>query len=250
MPSSFGTVYEKIQSTTAAFTYASGAPTATAGLPDLLLVDTTAGNITVTLPASLGNYSNASNGNGPFRIQNIGATGFVVNVASADGTVFANSVLAGRYASEAYTSDGVTGWFSSGGAGSVGGSYEVQTTLSSAQILALNATPVTIVPAPGASKAIVVESIAFKMIASATAYASGGVVTFQYAGGAVVTSAASLAAALVTAGAGTVSTSLIGLATALTNTANTAITITNATGAFTTGTGTAVVTTRFHIVGA
>ena len=66
MPSSFGTVYEKIQSTTAAFTYASGAPTSTSGMPDLLLVDTTAGNITVTLPAALGNYSNASNGNAIF----------------------------------------------------------------------------------------------------------------------------------------------------------------------------------------
>ncbi len=249
MSSLFGTVYQKIQSTTADFTFAAGAPTSTSGLPDLLLVDTTAGNITVTLPTAVANYSNGPNGYGPFRIQNIGATGYTVNVAAAGGTVYANTRIVGQYATETYTSDGVTGWFAVGhSTGS--GSYEVQVALSSAQILGMNATPVVLVPAPGLAKAIVVESIAFKMIASATAYASGGVVTFQYTGGAVVTSAASLAAALVTAGAGTVSTSLIGLATALTNPANTGITVTNATGAFTTGTGTAVVTVRYHIVGA
>ena len=69
MPNQFGTVYEKIQSTTADFTYSSGAPTATTGYPDLLLVDTTAGNITVTLPTALGNCSFNSNGPGPFRVK-------------------------------------------------------------------------------------------------------------------------------------------------------------------------------------
>jgi len=43
MPSQFGTVYEKVQTTTADFTYSSGSPTATSGMPDLLLVNTTIG---------------------------------------------------------------------------------------------------------------------------------------------------------------------------------------------------------------
>jgi len=115
--------------------------------------------------------------------------------------------------------------------------------LSSAQILALNATPVTIIPAQGAGTVIVVTNVLFKMVTTATAYASGGVVTFQYAGGNAVTN--NIAATVVTAGAGTSYTVRDGID--VTAAANTGITVTNATGAFTTGTGTAVISISYRV---
>lgn len=115
--------------------------------------------------------------------------------------------------------------------------------LSSAQILALNATPITLVPAAGAGTVISVNKIAFTMVTTATGYANGGNVTFQYAGGNAVTN--NIAAAVVTAGAGTSYTVRDGID--VTAAANTAITITNATAPFITGTGTAVVDIWYSI---
>ena len=245
MPSSFGTNYEKIQSTTAAFTYNSGAPTATSGAPDLLLVDTTAGNITVTLPSALGNYSLASNGLGPFRIVNIGATGYAVDVVAAGGTVYGNARLLGQYSEQVYTSDGVTGWF---GATLIGSSTEVRVALSSAQILALNATPVTLVPAPGLLKVVIAESIALQMTTTATQYANGGALEFRYTNASGAKVSADIAAAVVTTTAGVSYTSVAGVTTSLTNVVNSPITISNATAPFITGTGTGVINVKFRVV--
>lgn len=246
MPSQFGTVYEKVQSCTADFTYNSGATvSATTGAPDLLLVDTTSGNITVTLPSALGNYSNASNGQGPFRIINTGATGYAVNIAAAGGTVYSNTRLLGQYSSGVYTSDGVTGWFDGA---LIGVAAEVQTSLSAAQILAMRATPVTIVPAPGASKIILVESITLKMVRTSTQFASGGAVEYRYTDGSGAKVTADMSSTLVTGAAGTAYASCAGVTTELTPVANAAVVITNATGAFTTGTGTGVVTCKYRVV--
>ena len=110
--------------------------------------------------------------------------------------------------------------------------------LTSANILGMNATPVVLLPAPGAGKSIVVDYIMFRMIATATAYASGGVVTIGYVGGAAVCN--TFAASIInTAGPATVDTILVVGTTNITCTQNAGIQITNATGAFTTGTGTA-----------
>src|SRR5216683_3942034 len=79
----------------------------------------------------------------------------------------------------------------------------VQVSLSSAQILALFTTPVTLVGAPGAGKVIVVEHIILKMITTATAYATGGALEFRYTDGSGAKVSADIAAAVVTAGAGT-----------------------------------------------
>lgn len=125
---------------------------------------------------------------------------------------------------------------------------QVQASLASADILALNSTPVTLVPAPGAGLVVVVEHILLKMVTTATQYASGGALEFRYtnASGAKVT--ADIAAAVVTAGAGTSYTGVAGVTTSLTHVANAAVVVDNATAAFTTGTGTAVVTVKYRIV--
>lgn len=244
MPNQFGTVYEKIQTTTAAFTYQSGAPTATTGLPDLLLVDTTAGNITVTLPAAGANYSNGPNGLGPFRIVNIGATGYAVNVAAASGSIYGNSRILGQYSQEIYTSDGVTGWF---GGALIGNSTTALIPLTSANILAMNATPVTLLGAPGAAKVLIIESIALQMTTTATQYANGGALEFRYTDASGAKVSADIAAAVVTATAGTSYTSVSGVATSLTNVVNSPLVITNATAAFITGTGTGVFNIKYRV---
>lgn len=244
MPNQFATAYERVQSTTADFTFNNSAPTSTTGAPDLLLVDTTSGNITVTLPTALGNYSLNSNGLGPFRIVNIGATGYAVNVAAAGGAVYSNSRLLGQYSSGVYTSDGVTGWFDGA---LIGVASEVRVALSSVQILALSATPVTLVPAPGAAKIIIVENIALQMMTTATQYANGGALEFRYTNASGAKVSADIAAAVVTAAAGTSYTSVSGVSTSLTNVVNAAVVVNNATAAFITGTGTGVVNVKFRI---
>lgn len=117
--------------------------------------------------------------------------------------------------------------------------------LSSAQILALNATPVTVIGAPLAGIIAIVDRILFQMIPTATQYASGGVVTFQYNGGGVVHTG-SIAAAVVNAAAPASYTTLVGVG--VTGLAATAITVSNATGAFTTGTGTAKIQIDYRLV--
>lgn len=116
--------------------------------------------------------------------------------------------------------------------------------LSSAQILALFATPVTVIAAPLAGIIAVVDRILFQMLPTATQYASGGVITLQYSGGAAVLTG-SIAAAVVNS-ASVSYTTLVGAG--VTGLAATAITVSNATGAFTTGTGTAKLQIDYHLV--
>lgn len=115
--------------------------------------------------------------------------------------------------------------------------------LSSANILAMNATPVTVLAAPPTGYVYDGFTITFSFTVG-TQYASGGIVTFQYTGGAVVHQG-SIAAATVNGAASFVSTLAPATGTAL---SATAITITNATGAFTTGTGTAKIMLAFKVV--
>lgn len=145
-----------------------------------------------------------------------------------------------------YTNTGTTAlpvFVVSAGAGA---STSVTVPLSSAQILALNATPVTLVAAQGAGTVINVQSIVFKMVSTATQYANGGAVEFRYtnASGAKVT--ADVAAAVVTAAAGTSFTTVVGVA--VTGVANAPIVVDNATAPFITGTGTATVTVTYQVL--
>ena len=124
---------------------------------------------------------------------------------------------------------------------------EARVALSSANILAMFGTPVTLLPAPGAGKTIIVESILFKMTRTSTAYAGGGAVTFKYAGGASLPS--TIAATVVTTGgAGTEYNHVGDNGASLTPTANAGIQITNGTAAFTTGTGTADIVIKYRVV--
>src|SRR5687767_4226559 len=128
-----------------------------------------------------------------------------------------------------------------------GGSGTVHVALTAAQIIAMGTTPVSLIAAPGAGMAIIVDNITVKMVTTATAFTGGGAVEFRYtnASGAKVT--ADIAAAVVTAGAGTSFTNVRGIEASLTCTANAPIVVRNATAAFAAGTGTAVITIDYHV---
>jgi predicted RecA/RadA family phage recombinase len=129
---------------------------------------------------------------------------------------------------------------------------EATVAITSANILGMNASPVSVLAAPGAGKAILVEGILFEMTRTSTAYANGGAVSFQYhTTTASVPHAGTIAASLVTTGgAGSAQTWLgpnVGT-NGLVIPANEGIDITNATAAFITGTGTAKVFIKYRIV--
>ena len=121
--------------------------------------------------------------------------------------------------------------------------------LSSAQILAGNATPVVIVAAPLATQYVSIEEICFEMTRTATAYANGGALEFRYtdASGAKVT--ADIAASVVTTGGAGVEVNVVrGIVTSFTPVLGAAVVWRNATAPFITGTGTAVVTVLYRLV--
>ena len=129
----------------------------------------------------------------------------------------------------------------------------VQVSLTAAQINGMAAAPVVIIPAV-AGKAIILDDMIFDLTGTATQFANGGVVNLQYkntATGAGTTLHADIAAAVVTGATGRVITQRIAKdlsATATADITGIGVYISNKTAAFITGTGTAVVTARYHLV--
>lgn len=248
--SKFGGPYTRLISVTSAYTYD---PTAGDARVDVIQVDASAGAVTITLPdpglipAVPFNFLSATGNDstGRVRIQKTDASANPVTISPAVGSFIGNAVLWGQYQGVDCMAIG-NAWF--GQFAGQQGVFQAEVALSSAQILALNATPVTLVPAPGATKVIIVRGITLKMVTTATAYANGGALEFRYtnASGAKVT--ADIAAGVVTAGAGTSYTSVAGVTTSLTNVINSPIVVNNATAPFITGTGTAVVEVSFEVL--
>lgn len=117
--------------------------------------------------------------------------------------------------------------------------------LTATQVNNLFATPIEIIPAPGAGAMIVIDLLVVELVFGSANFAAGGNLYLQYGNTAhgtnFATQSAGIPAAFVTGGAsaaisttGTINTTT-GLATSVAG--NAAVTITNATGAFTTGTG-------------
>jgi hypothetical protein len=125
--------------------------------------------------------------------------------------------------------------------------------LTAAQLIAMYATPVEIVPAV-AGKAIILDSMEFVIVRTATVFTGGGVVAVQYnstANGAGTATTATIAATVVTGAAGTSYTARIPVVQSDVATASITkigLFISNATAAFATGTGTATVTVRYHLI--
>lgn len=129
-------------------------------------------------------------------------------------------------------------------------SYTTQVSLTAAQIIAMGTTPVSVLPAPAAGQAIVVERIMLELNLTATVFNLGGPVHFYYHGQTTEIMSQTIAAATVNGGAGqsvyvltpaeTVGGSVV--------TPQVGIDITNATSAATVGTGTAVLTVWYSVI--
>lgn len=168
------------------------------------------------------------------------ASGESIN-GTADGTI---SLGPGQNA--VLWADG-SSWtaFNSSVAGGAGGGVAV-TPLTSANILALSATPITLV-AGITGKCIFVNRIALKMVTTATQYANGGALEFRYTNASGTKVTADIAAAVVTAGAGTSFTSVGGIEASLTGVVSAPIVVNNASAPFITGTGTGVIVTQYMV---
>jgi len=120
-------------------------------------------------------------------------------------------------------------------------------TLTAAQIMGMNAAPVSILPAPAAGQVIVIDQFIVQMKPGATQFTGGGAVSFQYHGTAIVPQSANIPAATVTSAAA--SENVVPPPTGVIQPpAATGIDITNATAAFATGNGVMVVTVFYSII--
>ena len=124
-------------------------------------------------------------------------------------------------------------------------------TLTNAQVLALYATPVQLLPAPGVGLAYVVNKATLIDENTGTAYASGGAITVGYGTTASTSALAStVAATFLTSGTTyqwIAESGVLNSVITAANATNQPIYITNATGAFTTGTGTLKVVIEYMV---
>lgn len=117
--------------------------------------------------------------------------------------------------------------------------------MTAAQIIGMNATPFTLLPALATGQTYAIDAISFIFTAGTVAFTGGGALTVAYSGGAAV--ANTLAAAVITSASSSVTMRESVDATA---TAAAAITITNASAPFAAGNGTLQVDISYRIVGA
>lgn len=128
---------------------------------------------------------------------------------------------------------------------------ETSIALTSAQLLALFSAPVTLIPAPGAGKAIYVEYMVFEMNRTATAYTGANTTSLVYHGSTTAITLPLLGTVFTTAAAAQTVTVVSGLGGATNGTpltANTAVDLATATANYAAGTGTAKVFLKYSIV--
>lgn len=131
-----------------------------------------------------------------------------------------------------------------------GGVVNITTTLSNAQILALNGTPVQILPAPGATSAWDVIDMVLENKNTGVAYANGGAIQLSYGSGTSVPASATVAATFLTSPTAAQMIKVAGAlaSTAATSVLNKAINITCASAEFITGTGTMIVKVQARLL--
>lgn len=198
--------------------------------------------LTATLHTPNG-YPAAMKQGGRHRIVNSSSTQILL-VATAAGSVSGPTTLYPGQ-SALYESDGVGTWYSHS---LLPGTGFVQVSLAAADIIAMRTTPVSLIPAPGSGKIVVIDHVTMKMVRTSTAFTGGGAVEFRYTDGSGAKVSADVSATLVTGAAGTAYSAVRGVTTELTPVANAAVVITNATGVFAAGTGTGQVSIAYRVV--
>jgi len=162
---------------------------------------------------------------------------FAQKVAGASGdSVFGQSlVLPNQFIR--YDSDG-SDWYCLNPPGM---QAVINVSLSAANIIAMNATPISLIPAQGAGRVVLVQSYTIQIVRTATAFTGGGAVEVRYTNGSGAKAGADISSSFVTGAEGTAYVSIAGVVTELKPVVNAAIVITNATAGFAAGTGTAKV---------
>ena len=117
--------------------------------------------------------------------------------------------------------------------------YTKEVAISAANIVAMYTTPVEVVAAPGAGKALHFVDAVLVYDYDTAAYTGGGVVTLEYSGGAAVSTDIAAANSFAAAGDKVFSLAALNASGGYTMPVNTAIDITNATGVFVAPTGAA-----------
>ena len=128
----------------------------------------------------------------------------------------------------------------------IGAPAALKVDITSANILAMNGTPVEVLPTQGAGTAIEIISAVLIYDYDTATYGGGGDITLEYSGGAAVTTTIAAANGFGAAGDKVFSMASLNAAGGFTMPVNTGIDITNATGAFT-DPGTAAGVGRLHI---
>ena len=174
----------------------------------------------------------------------------IVTVAAGTGSIVGNVTLYPGQ-SAIFNGDGIASFYNFAPAPSFG---TLIATLSTANIIAMYTTPVSVIPSPGANKMIRVVSVTGKVVFNTTAFASGGVFILQYdstANGAGLNSGSGTIAAAIINGVANQGFTLNGAAYTggvLTGLANKALYASNQTGVFATGDGSVVLTIDYKIV--
>jgi hypothetical protein len=175
-------------------------------------------------------------------VNNLSSYPQAIAVQSGDTLRSRGILLPGELAK--FSSDNFSTWYRFSPPGVV---QVAEIALTAVLINAIRTTPVALVPAPGAGRVVIVESIVMQMVRTATQFASGGAVEFRYTNGSGAKVSADISATLVTGAAGTAYASVAGVTTELTPVANAAVVITCASADFTTGTGTGKVRVAYRI---
>lgn len=133
-----------------------------------------------------------------------------------------------------------------GGTTNVTDTHKVLVSLTSANLLGMNAAPVTVIASPGAGKAIRLKSCVAIFDSTATQYANGGVIYLSYNNTTPITN--NLAATFLTGGDKVYQLNPLAAAGGINTLVNTALTITNDTAPFITGTGVARLLVEYDVI--
>lgn len=121
-------------------------------------------------------------------------------------------------------------------------------TVATGSVLTLNATPVQLVAAPGAGKAIIIDGIVAKLVFNSIAYTGSNALEFRYTDGSGAKVTADIAASFINSASGTNYASVAGVTTALTPVANAAVVVRVPTADPGAGNSPIVFTIRYHVV--
>jgi hypothetical protein len=121
--------------------------------------------------------------------------------------------------------------------------------LTAAQINTLHSAPVTVIPAPGAGKVLVLDSLSIQTLPGTVNFTSGGAITAVYHGGSTALHASSLPNTVVQSGTGSI-TNLgpLGASNGLTLSVNTGVDIVAASADFASGNGALVINLWYSVI--